>query len=145
MSVRIELTLNPTEEERLAILEPLKRYNAQEAGDGKSEKLALMVRDELNDEIIGGLHARVLYRWLFIELLVVPDQTRGQGMGSRLMQMAEDLARERNCVGVWLDTFDFQAPDFYRKHGYSEFGHIDDYPPGHKRFFFQKRLTSADE
>lgn len=145
MSVRIELTLNPTEEQRLAILEPLKRYNAQEAGDGKSEKLALMVRDELNDEIIGGLHARVLYRWLFIELLVVPDQTRGQGMGSRLMQMAEDLARERNCVGVWLDTFDFQAPDFYRKHGYSEFGHIDDYPPGHKRFFFQKRLTSADE
>lgn len=145
MSVRIELTLNPTEEERLAILEPLKRYNAQEAGDGKSEKLALVVRDELNDEIIGGLHARVLYRWLFIELLVVPDQTRGQGMGSRLMQMAEDLARERNCVGVWLDTFDFQAPDFYRKHGYSEFGHIDDYPPGHKRFFFQKRLTSADE
>jgi hypothetical protein len=44
-------------------------------------------------------------------------------------------------VGVWLDTFDFQAPEFYRQHGYVEFGHIDDYPPGHKRYFFQKRLA----
>ncbi len=62
-------------------------------------------------------------------------------MGSRLMQMAEDLAVEKGCAGIWLDTFDFQAPDFYRRHGYTEFGQqIDDYPPGSKRFFFQKRL-----
>jgi len=145
MSVRIELKANPTEEERLAILAPLVDYNAQQAGDGLSEKLALLVRDEVSGEILGGLHARVLYRWLFVELLVVPEQTRGQGMGSTLMQRAEDLARERGCVGVWLDTFEFQAPDFYRQRGYTEFGHIDDYPPGHKRFFFQKRLTSSEK
>jgi len=145
MSVRIELSTNPTEEQRLAILEPLRGYNAAQAGDGQSEKLALLVRDEHDDSIIGGLHARVLYRWLFIELLVVPEQTRGQGMGTTLMNMAEELARERGCVGIWLDTFDFQAPEFYRKHGYSEFGQIEDYPPGHKRFFFQKRLTPLDE
>lgn len=145
MSVRIELKANPTEEERLAILAPLVDYNAQQAGDGLSEKLALLVRDEVSGEILGGLHARVLYRWLFVELLVVPEQTRGQGMGSTLMQRAEDLARERGCVGVWLDTFEFQAPDFYRQHGYTEFGHIDEYPPGHKRFFFQKRLTSSEK
>lgn len=145
MSVRIELKANPTEEERLAILAPLVDYNAQQAGDGLSEKLALLVRDDVSGEILGGLHARVLYRWLFVELLVVPEQTRGQGMGSTLMQRAEDLARERGCVGVWLDTFEFQAPDFYRQHGYTEFGHIDDYPPGHKRFFFQKRLTSSEK
>lgn len=145
MSVRIELKANPTEEERLAILAPLVDYNAQQAGDGLSEKLALLVRDEVSGEILGGLHARVLYRWLFVELLVVPEQTRGQGMGSTLMQRAEDLARERGCVGVWLDTFEFQAPDFYRQHGYTEFGHIDDYPPGHKRFFFQKLLTSSEK
>jgi hypothetical protein len=54
--------------------------------------------------------------------------------------MAEDLAREKNCVGIWLDTFDFQAPDFYRKHGFSEFGQLQDYPPGHQRLFFHKRL-----
>jgi GNAT superfamily N-acetyltransferase len=140
MSVRIEFKSNPSEDERLQILEPLRAYNAAKAGDGLSEKFALFVRDETTDAVIGGLHGRILYRWLFIELLVIPEQTRGQRMGSQLMDMAESFARERNCVGVWLDTFDFQAPDVYRKHGYQEFGHLDDYPPGHQRLFFQKRL-----
>lgn len=141
MSVRIEFKSNPSEAERLQILEPLKAYNAAKAGDGLSEKFAFFVRDETTDAVIGGLHGRVLYRWCFIELLVVPEQARGQRMGSRLMEMAEDFARERNCVGVWLDTFDFQAPEFYRKHGYASFGQLDDYPPGHQRLFFQKRLS----
>jgi len=140
MSVRIEFKSNPEEDERLQILEPLKAYNAAKAGDGLSEKFAFFVRDETSDAVLGGLHGRILYRWLFIELLVVPQQTRGQRMGSRLMGMAEDFARERNCVGVWLDTFDFQAPEFYRKLGYQAFGQLDDYPPGHQRLFFQKRL-----
>lgn len=143
MSVRIEFKSNPCEEERLQILEPLRAYNAAQAGDGKSEKFALFVRDEHTDAVIGGLHGRILYRWLFIELLVVPEQVRGQRMGSQLMDMAENLARERGCVGVWLDTFDFQAPDFYRKHGYESFGQLDDYPPGHQRLFFQKRISAA--
>lgn len=142
MSVRIEFKSNPSEEERLQILEPLRAYNAAMAGDGKSEKFALFVRDEQTDAVLGGLHGRILYRWLFIELLVVPEQARGQRMGSQLMEMAEDLARERGCVGVWLDTFDFQAPEFYRKHGYAQFGQLEDYPPGHQRLFFQKRLQA---
>jgi GNAT superfamily N-acetyltransferase len=140
MSVRIELSQDPTEEEFWGILNPLREYNSSQAGDAGAEKFALLVRDENSNEVLGGLHAKVLYRWLFIELLAVPEQTRGQGMGSRLMGMAEGLAREKGCVGIWLDTFDFQAPEFYRKHGFTEFGHLQDYPPGHKRLFFQKRL-----
>ncbi|WP_296187163.1 GNAT family N-acetyltransferase [Pseudomonas sp. UBA1879] len=141
MSVRIEFKSDPTEDERLQILEPLRAYNAAKAGDGLSEKFALFVRDDVTDAVIGGLHGRMLFRWLFIELLVVPEHARGQRIGSQLMEMAEDYARERQCVGVWLDTFDFQAPEFYRKHGYQSFGELDDYPPGHRRLFFQKRLS----
>lgn len=141
MTLRIELSQTPTNEDREAILAPLRAYNTSQAGPGNSEMFALLVRGE-NDEILGGLYARILYQWLFIELLSVPDEARGQGLGSKLMQMAEDLAREKGCVGAWLDTFDFQAPDFYKKLGYSELGQIVDYPPGHKRFFFQKRLTN---
>ncbi|EJM67648.1 putative acetyltransferase [Pseudomonas sp. GM50] len=143
MPLRIERSHNPTEEERLAILTPLRAYNASKAGATVSEQIALLVRND-SDEILGGLYGRVFYQWFFIELLSVPEQARGQGMGSKLMQMAEDLAREKECVGIWLDTFDFQAPEFYKKHGYSELGHIADYPPGHKRFFFQKRLINTD-
>nr|WP_298109713.1 GNAT family N-acetyltransferase [uncultured Pseudomonas sp.] len=140
MSMRIEVSANPGEDERSAILKPLRAYNLAQAGDPKPEKIALLVRDEDSNEVIGGLYGEIFYRWLFIELLAIPEQTRGQGTGSRLMDMAEALAREKGCVGIWLDTFDFQAPAFYQKHGFSEFGHLDDFPPGRKRFFLQKRL-----
>jgi predicted N-acetyltransferase YhbS len=141
MTLRIEQSQNPTDEEREAILTPLRAYNAAQAGPGNPQPLALLVRDD-NGEILGGLYGRFFYQWLFIELLSVPEQARGQGLGSKLMQMAEDLAREKECVGIWLDTFDFQAPDFYKRLGYSELGQIADYPPGHKRHFFQKRLIN---
>lgn len=139
MNLRIELTQSPTEEQRQAILQPLIEYNDAQTGGSKSEPFALMVKDE-NGEILGGLYGRMIFRWMFIELLSVPEQGRGQGIGSKLMAQAEALAKEKNCYGVWLDTFDFQAPEFYRKLGFSQFGEIVDYPPGHKRHFFQKRL-----
>lgn len=143
MTLRIERTDTPTDEERQAILAPLRAYNTAKTGGTVPELVAWLVRDE-QGEIVGGLYGRVFFSWLYIELLVVPEQARGQGTGSTLIQMAEELAREKNCVGIWLDTFDFQAPAFYRKHGFTEIGQIDDYPPGHQHFFFQKRLTASD-
>jgi len=141
MTLRIERSQNPTDEEREAILTPLRAYNEAQAGPSNAQLLALLIRND-NGEILGGLYGRFFYQWLFIELLSVPEQARGQGMGSKLMQMAEDLAREKECVGIWLDTFEFQAPEFYKRLGYSELGQIADYPPGHKRYFFQKHLTN---
>jgi GNAT superfamily N-acetyltransferase len=143
MSVRIDVSPTPGEEDYLAILKPLRAYNVAQAGDPRPERFALLVRDEVSNEVIGGLYGRILYRWLFIELLVVPEQCRGEGMGSRLMHMAEDHARKNDCIGIWLDTFSFQTPEFYRKHGFSEFAQLDDFPPGHTRHFFQKRLNSS--
>jgi len=141
MSARIEVMFNPGEEERSAILRPLRAYNVAQAGDAQAQTFALLVRDEGSEEVIGGLYGEIFYRWLFIELLAVPEQARGQGVGTRLMNMAEELARAKGCVGIWLDTFDFQAPEFYQRHGFVEFGQLEDFPPGHKRFFLQKRLT----
>lgn len=140
MTMRIERVFDPTEADRSAILKPLRAYNFAQAGDPKSETIALHVRDEPSGEVIGGLYGDIFHGWLFIELLAIPDQARGQGTGSRLMQMAEQLARERGCVGIWLDTFDFQAPAFYERHGFTEFGHLDTYPRDHRRLFMQKRL-----
>ncbi|HWH86044.1 MAG TPA: GNAT family N-acetyltransferase [Pseudomonas sp.] len=139
MNLRIELTQNPSEEQRQAILQPLIDYNDAKTGGSKSEPFALMVRDD-HGSIVGGLYGRVIFRWMFIELLSVPEQGRGQGIGSKLMAQAQALATDKHCLGIWLDTFDFQAPEFYKKLGFSQFGEIMDYPPGHKRHFFLKRL-----
>ncbi|WP_417694996.1 GNAT family N-acetyltransferase [Pseudomonas sp.] len=144
MTLRIERTDTPTAEDREAILVPLRAYNTAKTGGTVPELVAWLVRDEHSGETVGGLYGRVFFQWFYIELLVVPEQARGLGTGSTLMQMAEDFAREKNCVGMWLDTFDFQAPAFYRQLGFTEIGQIDDYPPGHQHFFFQKRLSQTE-
>ncbi len=141
MTTRIEMLVDPGQEVRAAILKPLRAHNLAQAGAPKPQAIALVIRDEHSGEIIGGLQAEIFYRWMFIELLAIPEQARGQGTGAQLLKMAEDTAREKGCVGIWLDTFDFQAPEFYQRHGFSEFGRLDDFPPQHQRFFLQKRLS----
>lgn len=68
---------------------------------------------------------------MFIDWLWVSPAARGQGAGIRLLNKAENAARERGCIGAYVDTFSFRAPDFYRRYGYEEFGRIDGLPPGH--------------
>ena len=63
-----------------------------------------------------------------------------RGYGYRLLTLAEDEARKRGAKSAYLDTFSFQAPDFYRQHGYQVFGELEDFPPGHQRYFFSKQL-----
>ena len=70
--------------------------------------------------MIGGLWGRTVYDWLFVEHLFVPEHLRGRGLGTALMRKAEEVAIARDCIGVCLDTFDFNAPGFYRKLGYEE-------------------------
>ena len=56
------------------------------------------------------------------------------------MQQGEAIARADGCVGVWLDTYEFQARGFYEKLGFDLFGTLDDHPIGQKRFFLRKQL-----
>ncbi len=57
-----------------------------------------------------------------------------------VMETLESAARERGCRYSHLDTFSFQARPFYEGLGYEVFATLDDYPPGHQRFFMKKAL-----
>jgi GNAT superfamily N-acetyltransferase len=82
------------------------------------------------------------YEWVFVRWLWVDDRYRKQGVGSSLLASAEAIARKGGCRGVYLDTFTFQAPKFYERHGYRECGRIDDFPPGHSRIWLKKTLVA---
>ena len=69
------------------------------------------------------------------------EALRGHGLGSRLLLAAEDLAVSRGCRGSWLGTFDFQARDFYERHGYGVFATLPGFPPGHTHFHLWKALA----
>jgi GNAT superfamily N-acetyltransferase len=139
MAPRIEVTLDAGEAEREAVMAPLLEYNIAAAGTRVFKKIALLIKDSAG-ATTGGLYGYIAFDWLFVELFFIPAELRGQDLGSKLLAQAEALARAHECAGVWLDTFSFQAPGFYRKQGYEMFGSIDEYPRGHQRHFFRKVL-----
>jgi GNAT superfamily N-acetyltransferase len=91
-------------------------------------------------EVLGGLLGHIWGHWLQVTFLWVAEPIRHRGNGSRLLNIAEDYAIERGCDAATLETHSFQARPFYEKHGYSVFGTLSDYPPGHAKFFLQKKL-----
>ena len=92
-------------------------------------------------EVLAGLIAYVWGGWLHVNVLWVTEMLRGQGQGTRLMDAAEAMARERGATAATLETHSFQAPGFYQRRGYTVCGQIDDYPPGHTKFIMRKDLA----
>jgi GNAT superfamily N-acetyltransferase len=112
-------------------------YNIEKTGDEAFERLCFVVQTAEGD-IVGGVIGELFWGWLHVDLLWVQDDLRGQGYGHRLMVQIEDEARRRGAVGAYLDTFSFQAPEFYLRRGYELFGQLVEFPPGHQRMFLRK-------
>jgi GNAT superfamily N-acetyltransferase len=144
MQLELQIDDDPSSEVRQSILSALSEYNAQAGPQTLARPLAIVIRD-LAGTTIGGMWGQSLYDWLNIELLVVPEAMRGTGVGSRLLAQAEAQARERGCIGVWLDTFSFQAKGFYERLGYAAVGTIEDHPVGGARYIMSKRLADQPE
>lgn len=121
------------------IRQGIDRYNTEKAGDPRAQRICFAVHG-LDQEIVGGVVAVIYWDWLFIDLMWMEEDLRGRGYGSRLLTLVEDEARQRGAKNAYLDTFSFQAPEFYKKHGYRLFGELCDFPPGHRRYFLTKQL-----
>jgi GNAT superfamily N-acetyltransferase len=138
--MQLDVVDDPTADDRAAVLAPLREYNEAHGPVLEVRPMAILLRDE-SGNAVGGLWGRTAYDWLFVELLGVPNEMRGTGAGTALMRAAEAIAIERGCIGVWLDTFAFQARPFYEKLGYSVFGELRDHPRGSARYFLMKRFS----
>jgi len=91
-------------------------------------------------EIIAGIKAFIYWGVLYIDVLFVAEGHRTQKIGSLLLSKVESEAQEMGATLVHLDTFDFQAKDFYIKAGYNIFGILEDCPKGHRRYYLSKIL-----
>jgi ribosomal protein S18 acetylase RimI-like enzyme len=114
-------------------------YNRQHAGEDNVRSLCFVLKAP-DQQIVGGVIGATYWNWLHLDLIWVREDLRGRGYGHRLLTLAEDEARKRGADYVYLDTFSFQAPDFYRRHDYRVFGELQDFPSGHQRYFLTKRL-----
>lgn len=139
MTHAIAINENPEKEEVDELIRCLVAYNDEKSTREEHRRLGGFVRE--NGELVGGISGYTTWNWLFVGHLWVAESKRGAGLGSRLLESIESAAIERDCTYAWLDTFSFQAPEFYRSHGYEEFALLEDFPPGFSRTFFRKALT----
>lgn len=105
----------------------LREFNYRHVGAyPEVQSIRLNARDP-GMQVVGGLRAIVAMHWLRIEVLWVRDDVRGHGIGSRLLLEAERLARGMGASNGALETFEWQAPRFYARHGYEEVARMDKY------------------
>jgi GNAT superfamily N-acetyltransferase len=134
---RIQPISNPEESAWGIIGRGVGNYNQQTAGEDHFRRLCFGIHDQ-DGELAAGVLAEVYWNWLHIDLLWVREDLRRQGYGGQLLETIEKAAVDLGARSAYLDTFSFQAPDFYKKRGYRVFGELEDFPSGHNRFFLRK-------
>lgn len=117
----------------------LDEFNELSAGLNDRRSLYVIVRDPNSKEVLGGAAGRTSLGLAFLDLFHLPSSLRGSGLGTEILRAFEDEARKRGCSAAVLYTISFQAPGFYEKNGWVNFGEIAT-QPGISRIFMTKQL-----
>jgi GNAT superfamily N-acetyltransferase len=139
-SFTIAIDRSPDPADTRILIEGLEGHAFAQAAATPPVPLAVYLYDN-GGKIVGGISGRLWDNVLDISILWVHEDYRGEGYGRRLMGAIEAEGIKRGCVLAELRTFDYQAPEFYRKVGYEEYHVVDGWPRGHRRHFFRKRLA----
>lgn len=134
------MTDNPKEQDLNVIINNLIEYNLSHIELKEVKSIAIFVHDE-NGNVIGGISGETHGNWLEISILWVDEKLRGKKIGSKLLKDVEAEAIKRGCQYSFLNSFSFQARDFYIKLGYKEVFTLEEYPLTSKRHYFVKQLT----
>jgi GNAT superfamily N-acetyltransferase len=125
-----------------ALGEALYAFNVAATGMTDGKLFGIFLRDA-SGAVIGGANGWTWGGSCYVQHLFVPAPLRGQGHGRRLMAAIEAEAKARGCVKVILDTYDFQAPEFYRRLGFAVAATVAEHVRGHSFLLMVKPLETA--
>jgi len=137
----LEVITDPGKDIANWIIDRLIAFNESKAGPRNPQRYAVLAFNS-DGKRIGGLLSERIWKMFSVSHLQVEAAVQGRGIGRDLMARAEALAAQVGSTTVFLDTFEFQAPEFYLKCGYRQIGQLD-IPAGFRRFWFAKDLVSA--
>lgn len=135
----INIETEPADNDVRVLMNGIHDHNTQHSGDSEARLLAFFLRNQ-NGEVVGGVYGWTAFGWLKIDVLWVKEELRGQGFGKQLLAEAEAEGIRRGCQYATLDSFSFQAPDLYKKHGYQEFAVLDKIAGNQTWHFLKKDL-----
>ena len=139
--IKLTITDCPSRQESDAILSALQKYTRQTVRIIDNHDFGALLTDPQTGCVVGGLLGQSRWGGFHIDMIVLPDELRGRGIGSELLATTEREARQRGCHHIWLDTYAFQAKIFYERHGFEVFGQLDGPAPFYPRYFMRKLLT----
>lgn len=137
------MNYNPNKNEIEFVNNALEKFNNMHVGPDNHLLLNIVEYDE-NQNVIAGILGGTYWGWLHIDILWVDENFRSKKIGSRLLIAAENEAKKRGCHSVHVDTMSWQAPEFYKKHGYELISELDNIPDGYKKFHFVKKFLNFD-
>ena len=140
----IKMNFKPSKKEIEYVKSALKSFNDSRVGDDGHLPVHI-VEYGADGDIIAGIIGGTYWGWLYIDTLWVHEDHRKKGIGSELLARAEEIAIKRGCHHVHLDTMSWQAPEFYKKHGYSVIGVLPDIPSGNGKYLLQKTLSESQK
>lgn len=127
----------PPKDRLLAVDTGLEQHNYAAAPLAEVRQLAAFATDEVGT-VLGGAVGRTWGTCCELLQLWVAPELRSRGVGTRLLQEFEAHARTRSCTTFYLTTLSYQAPEFYRVHGYTVLAQIAGYPNGIVKFLMHK-------
>jgi GNAT superfamily N-acetyltransferase len=133
-----EIPNNPNEDADDYIIAKTREHNDQIVPNDYAP-LSVYCRDD-DGSIVGGLTGKTYWNYLDIEFLWVEESLRKQGLGEKIVNLAEKEAIRRGCKYSMLDTYEFQALGFYQKQGYEQFGQLDGFCDKYERYYLRKKL-----
>jgi len=117
MNPIIQFTNHPEQNDIQILTEGLSSYAKQQRDHKPIEPFGFFIRDN-NNQILGGCNGNIGYGWMYVDQLWLHETLRRQGYGTKLMQAAEKLAKDKGCISAAVNTMDWEALDFYKKLGY---------------------------
>lgn len=114
-------------------------FNEEMTGNRDFQPLHVAIWD--GDDLLAGLCGCTWGGCGYVDLVWVRADCRGHGLGTRLLDTTEKEIRRRGCDQVALWTYPFQAPAFYIRAGYTEWGRTPAFAHGHEQIVLTKRLS----
>lgn len=141
--VKVVVEYDPEAPEREELRARLRVWTQEKAGHwelAQQQGSATITLRAADGRLIGGVFGDAFLGCFGVRILWVDPEYRGQGWGKELMRRVEQEARDMGCRTINLDTFDLQAPGFYMKLGFEEFGRFEFFPGGPEKVYLKKSL-----
>lgn len=133
---------DPDPEDMDTLKRGLSEHNRTRGINPDGQRLSVFVKDKADpNRILGGLIGATYWGWLDIQLMWLDESLRGQGIGARMLRLAEAESQRRGCDNAFIDVGGFQNVGFFHAQRYSTFATLEDRPKGSRTHFMRKNLS----